>query len=232
MFCSIRRVLPCFARWTSPAGAVVADSLADCYDLTRLFCFLRDKTVTGWRLGALSNAGFECVAIADNVGSFQLQNFDSETTRRLEHILRRCRIDAIVEVHNPVDLTPIMDDETFEEAIQAVLEADNIDVGIIGCVPLTGALNTLASATGHRENVFDERSIASRMARLKTTIRKPWVAVVDAGSLYDPMASLLEEHAVSTFRTADRALRIFEQYCQSMIESMGSQTTVAATPGH
>jgi len=213
-------------------GAVVADSLADFYDLTRLFCCLRRKTVAGWRLGALSNAGFECVAIADNVGSFQLQNFDAETTRRLEHILRRCRIDAIVEVHNPVDLTPIMDDASFEEAIQVVLEADNIDVGIVGCVPLTGALNTLASAAGHRESVFDERSIASRMARLKTTICKPWVAVVDAGSLYDPMASLLEGHAVPTFRTADRALRVFEQYCRSMIESMGSQTTVAATPGH
>jgi acyl-CoA synthetase (NDP forming) len=214
------------------AGAIVADALADFFDLTRLSCFLKDKKVTGWRLGALSNAGFECVAIADNVGSFQLQRFDPETTRRLEDIFRRCRIDAIVEVHNPVDLTPIMDDETFEEAIQVVLEADNIDVGIIGCVPLTGALNTLASAAGHRENVLDERSIASRMAQLKSAIPKPWVAVVDAGSLYDPMASLLEAHEVPTFRTSDRALRVFEQYCQNMIESMGPQTTLAASPGH
>jgi acyl-CoA synthetase (NDP forming) len=214
------------------AGVVVAESLADFYDLTRLFCFLRDKRVTGWRLGALSNAGFECVAIADNAGSFQLESLNPETTRRLEDIFRRCRIDTIVDVHNPVDLTPIMDDETFEEAIRVVLEADNIDVGIIGCVPLTGALNTLVGAAGHRENVFDERSIASRMARLKTTIRKPWVAVVDAGSLYDPMASLLEEHEVPTFRTSDHALRVFRKYCQYMIESMGSQTTVAAKPGH
>ena len=42
------------------------ESLADFDDLTRLFCWLTDKPVGGWRLGAISNAGFECVAIADH----------------------------------------------------------------------------------------------------------------------------------------------------------------------
>ena len=35
---------------------------------------------------------------------------------------------------------------------------------------------------------------------------KPWVAVVDSGQLYDPLARGLEARGVPTFRTADRAL--------------------------
>ena len=53
-------------------GVVVAESLEDFEDLTLLFSQLREVQVTGWRLGAVSNAGFECVAIADNLGSFTL----------------------------------------------------------------------------------------------------------------------------------------------------------------
>jgi hypothetical protein len=36
--------------------------------------------------------------------------------------------------------------------------------------------------------------------------RKPWVAVVDSGPLYDPLARALESRGVPTFRSADRAL--------------------------
>jgi hypothetical protein len=42
---------------------------------------------------------------------------------------------------------------------------------------------------------------------------KAWIAVVDAGPLYDPMAHALEEGGIPTFRTADRALKLFGRYC-------------------
>jgi acyl-CoA synthetase (NDP forming) len=210
----------------------VADTLADFADITKLSCHLEGKPVAGWRLGAISNAGFECVAMADNLGRFDLQRFDDKTTRHLEELFQHCRIDSVVEVHNPVDLTPIMDDETFENAIRAVLEAECIDVGIVGCVPLTGALNTLAPNGQHGEDLFAERSIARRLARLKQSISKPWIAVVDGGALYDPMASFLEQNDVPTFRTADRALRVFEMFCHNKLASTGPHTHPAATPGH
>jgi acyl-CoA synthetase (NDP forming) len=214
------------------AGVVVADTLAEFSELIKLFCHLRDKQVSGWRLGAVSNAGFECVAIADNVGRFELHQFDQATTTRLEAVFRDCGIDAIVQVTNPVDLTPVMGDEAFEAAVRGVLEAKNVDVGIVGCVPLTGALNTLAPDEDRGENVRDARSIAQRLARLQHDLPRPWVAVVDGGTLYDSMALLLEEHGVPTFRTADRALRMLERFCRWRLQAMGPQTTLAATSGH
>jgi acyl-CoA synthetase (NDP forming) len=195
------------------AGVLLAETLADFDDLVRLACLLRGKRVDGLRLGALSNAGFESVAIADNLGPFALAPFGEATSRRLAGLLEGRRLAGIVDVHNPLDVTPILDDEAFAEAARTVLEDAAVDVGVIGCVPLTGALNTLAAGQGHAEDVARDGSVADRLARLGAELPKAWVAVVDGGPPYDPMARLLEERGVPVFRTADRALRLFGRYC-------------------
>ena len=92
------------------AGAIVAGTLDDFHDLVRVACRLRGRPVRGWGLGAVSNAGFECVAIADNLRGFELPAFDAVTTERVLTSFSRRRIERIVEVHNPVDTTPILDD--------------------------------------------------------------------------------------------------------------------------
>jgi acyl-CoA synthetase (NDP forming) len=196
------------------AGAVVAESLEDFDDLVRLFCLLRDKQVAGLGLGALSNAGFECVAMADNLGAFELPEFRADTQERLAAILEQHRLLSVVGVKNLLDLTPIVDDAAYEEAVRCVLEDESVDVAVIGCVPLSGALSTVAAGEGYDEDVRDEASIAMRMARLHAASKKAWVAVVDGGPLYDAMARLLLEKGVPTFRSADRALRLFGRYCR------------------
>jgi acyl-CoA synthetase (NDP forming) len=199
------------------AGVMIADSLADFEDLIRLCTMLRGKRVDGWRLGAVSNAGFECVAIADSLGRFRLASFTEETTTRLADLLESRRLATVVAVGNPVDLTPIMDDEPFATAVRAVLDDSQVDVAIVGCVPLTGALDTLPPAADHGEDVRDARSIASRLAARFRESDKAWVAVVDGGAPFDAMAAQLEDEGVPTFRTADRALRVFEAYCASRL---------------
>ena len=98
------------------------------------------------------------------------------------------RIDSVVDVHNPLDLTPMTGDAAYEDVVRAVLEADGVDVGLVGCVPLTAALNTLPAGAGHREDLAQADVIALRLARLKDELPKAWVAVVDAGAIYDPLA--------------------------------------------
>jgi acyl-CoA synthetase (NDP forming) len=195
------------------AGVTMADTLAGFEDLVRLSTLLGKKRVSGLRLGAVSNAGFECVAIADNLGSFTLPAFRECTTDRLKSIFRGCRIDSVVDAHNPLDVTPMMDDEAFEEAVRTVMEDEGIDVGVVGCVPLTAALDTLVAGQNHREDVYRAGSIGMRLAKLSNETTKPWIAVIDAGRLYDPLANLLEEKGIPTFRTADEALRAFSVFC-------------------
>jgi hypothetical protein len=57
---------------------------------------------------------------------------------------------------------------------------------------------------------------ANRLVRLMRDTTKPWIAAVDAGRIYDPMARLLEDGGVPTFRTADRALRLFNLWAAAV----------------
>ena len=194
------------------AGVVVAESIADFEDLVRLFVRLGRAPLAGRRLAAVSNAGFECVAIADNLGALTLAPLAPGTVSALEDLFRRSKLDTVVDVHNPLDLTPMTSDAPFEEAVRIMLADPGVDLGAIGCVPLTAALSTLPPGPGHREDVAHEGAIVARLARLRASIAKPWIAVVDSGALYDPMARLLEEAGVPTFRSADRALGLLDRF--------------------
>ncbi len=191
------------------AGALVADELADFEDLTRLSCLLHGRRL-GPRLGALSNAGFECVAAADSAGSFELAELSATTNERLDGLFRRLRLDAVVGARNPLDVTPIADDAAFAAAAELVIGDPSVDVALVGCVPLTGALRTLPAAG--EDGLAGAESVASRLGRLWADTDKAWVAVVDAGPLYDAFAYRLEELGIPTFRSADRALRLLDLY--------------------
>lgn len=194
------------------AGVLMADTLEDFDDLIRLFCLLRGKSA-GLRLGAVSNAGFECVALADHLGCFQLPAFEEETAGRLRGILASRRLDAILDVQNPMDLSPILDDEGYERVVRAILDDEGVEAAVVGCVPMTGALNTLAAGLGTTEDLERNGSIANRLARLFHESSKAWVVAVDGGPLYDPLARYLEDQKVPVFRSIDRAVRALERYC-------------------
>ena len=88
-------------RLAAAAGVIVADTLEDFEDLARLCLALRGRRPAGPRLGAMSNAGFECVAIADNLGAFTLADFSPATAAAMGEVLKRARIAEIVGVARP-----------------------------------------------------------------------------------------------------------------------------------
>jgi acyl-CoA synthetase (NDP forming) len=184
------------------AGILVAETLDDFTDLVRLLCLLRGRGAHGRGLGALSNAGFECVTLADGAGAtgLELAPLSDATRGRLRSLLIERGLGEIVTVRNPIDVTPMLDDEAFASATRLLLADDTVDVAVIGCVPHTGALDTLAP--GSRPG-----SVAHRLADLFVETGKPWVTVVDGGPRYDPMVEVLEAKGVPVFRSADRALR-------------------------
>jgi acyl-CoA synthetase (NDP forming) len=196
------------------AGAIVAETLDDFTDLVMLFTTLRGEPVPGTRLGALSNAGYECVAAADALRDLRLTSFTAQTRSRLEALFASSRVDQVVDVNNPLDVTPMLNDAAFEAAVRLVLEDGRVDVGLIGCVPATPALSTLPASASHLEDIAHSDSIAQRLVRVRKTIRKPWVAVVDAGAIYDPFVKVLQEGGVPVFRAADRAVRLLEIFVE------------------
>jgi acyl-CoA synthetase (NDP forming) len=188
------------------AGAAVVESLDAFDDALSTFTLLRGKSCGGRRLGALSNAGFECVAMADNLGELELASFSPRTLDALAGAYQKAGIGGIVDVHNPADLTPMADDEAYEECFRAILDDPGVDCGIAGIVPLTAALRSLDSGPDYAGDLRRDDGLAARYGRLMAESGKPWAAVVDSGPLYDALASALESRGVPTFRSADRAL--------------------------
>ncbi|HSQ38014.1 MAG TPA: acetate--CoA ligase family protein [Acidimicrobiia bacterium] len=197
---------------TADAGVLTAESLEDFEDLLRLAVLLRRREIAGPGLGAVSNAGFECVALADNPGPFFLPLLGSGTVARIEAVLAGLRLQSLVGVQNPLDLTPMADAAAFGEAAAAVLADPAVEVAVVGCVPLTPVLATLEAGPGHSEDLAASGSLARRLIDLWRATTKPWVLVIDGGSLYDPLARHLEREGVPVFRAADRALRALGRY--------------------
>lgn len=188
------------------AGALVVESIDDFEDLLMLAGAFADADVGGLGVGVVSNAGFECVAIADSLGALHLAKFAPATERRLQAVFAAARIDGFVDVHHPLDLTPIAGDQAFADAVAAVLDDPGVHQGVVGCVPLTAALATLPDDVGR------DGGVAGRLLAIRAATKKPFVAVVDSGLLYDAFAARLQEGGIPMFRSADRATRLLGHY--------------------
>ncbi len=199
------------------AGVVVADTLDDFNDLTLLFTLLRETHVGGWRLGAVSNAGYECVAIADNLGRFTLARFSDRTVQRVRDTLAQSRLERVVDIHNPMDLTPMAGDAAFGDVVDAIVGDEHTDAVVVGTVPFTVAMQTLAPGPGHEEDLARNGAFVSRIGSARQSTAKPMVAVIDAGPLYDPLAQALLGRGIPAFRSADRALRLLNLFCASRL---------------
>jgi len=198
------------------AGIQVAEGFDDFDDLMKIFTLLEGRKARGLSLGAVSNAGCECVAIADNLGAFNLASLSEETNGRLATMLGKAGIDSIVDIHNPADITPMADDEAYEGVFRTILEDDAVHVGVVGLVPFANTVTSLPrNPSVHGEDIEAVYSLPSRFGRLMAETSKPWVAIVDAGSLYDPMVEALEGLKVPTYRSVGRALRALNAFVRA-----------------
>ena len=202
------------------AGVTIAETPAAFDDLVRTFTLLDGRPARGRRLGAASNAGSECVTIADHAGSLELAQFSPETEARLRAILEPAGIVSVVDLHNPLDLTPIANAAITGAVARTILDADEVDAGIVGVVPMTDTIETLPPGPGHGEDLDRPGAIVSALAGLWAQTSKPWVCVVDAGSLYGPMIDRLSAAGIPVLSTADAATRALGAWCDAWREAM------------
>jgi acyl-CoA synthetase (NDP forming) len=201
------------------AGAIVAGNLFEFESFMKGLAFLQGREVRGRRVGLISNAGFECVVMADsleNGARLDLAAFTPETRKRIVATLQPLGIDRLQDVHNPLDVTPVADDAVFVECARAVLEDPGVDCAVVSNVPMTPAQQTLPAGEGHFEDLARPGSFASRMIELFRATEKPFVVNIDAGELYTPLVEYLEGAGIPVFRRADEALRFLRVYVARM----------------
>ena len=206
------------------AGAIVANDLFEFESFMKGLAWLEGRVVRGRRVGLVSNAGFECVMMADNLkdgAGLDLAAFAPETKERILASLRPLGIDRLLDVHNPLDVTPVADDAAFGESVRAFIEDPGVDCAVVSNVPLTKALQTLPAGEGHGEDFLRPGGFASRMIEVFRSTTKPVVVNIDSGTLYDPLADHFEKAGIPVFRRADEALRFLRMYVDRMSRATG-----------
>jgi acyl-CoA synthetase (NDP forming) len=196
------------------AGATVTDSITEFGDLIRLHAQLAGRPRLGGALGAVSNAGFECVAIADNLGDLSLARFGVDTETRLQELLVKARVDRIVDLHNPLDLTPMAGDTVFGEVVEALAAAPEVQALVVGCVPMTPALTTLPAGPGHGENLAADEAVAERLARVFHNCGKAMLVAVEGGEGYHALRRHLMERGVPVTGSVENATRLLALWHQ------------------
>ncbi len=221
------------------AGAIITDTFKEFEQLMELGTALHGKEVQGRRIGVISNAGFETVGMADAIlGTryrLEIPALSEATSQRIRTLLAKQKLDTLINVRNPLDLTPMAGGDAYEGCLNAMLADDRFDAVIVSVVPLTPQLSTIA------DELVRSDSLVHRLPAVARDSDKPIIAVVDAGALYEPMVRALREGGIPTFRSADQAVRSLGRYLchrseriESIVpeESANNRQTAALSHAH
>lgn len=205
------------------AGAIVAEDFNTFDDLFYIAGALHGKKV-GKRLGAISGAGFEAVGMADSIAtetsSLEMGALEAVTVERVQAILAAKRLDALVEVRNPIDINPGADDEAHLQITKAFLDDPNIDAVVVGLDPTAPSIRGLESSKlrpGY--DLSDPNGTVHIYPPLAAKSDKPVIGIVDGGSLYDAMAAKLMDQGVCVFRNCGRGTKALARYVEARLEA-------------
>jgi acyl-CoA synthetase (NDP forming) len=212
------------------AGAIVAEDFNSFDDLFYIAGALHRKNIGGKRLGAISGAGFEAVGMADFIESdsfaMEMPALETGTVKQLEEILLAKKLNALVEVRNPIDINPGADDEAHLQIVEAFLQDPNIDAVVVGLDPTAPAVRALERSTLRPGfDITDPKSTVHLMPPLVNRNDKPVIGIVDGGQLYDAMCAGLMDQGVCVFRNCARGTRALVRYVEARLyaESLKSR---------
>ncbi|MDP2825099.1 MAG: CoA-binding protein [Sulfuritalea sp.] len=208
------------------AGAIVADDFNGFDDLFYIAGALHRKKIGGNRLGAISGAGFEAVGMADFIEAdnfaMEMGALESGTLTLLEAILLTKKLNALVEVRNPIDINPGADDEAHLQIVEAFLQDPNIDAVVVGLDPTAPAVRALESSKLRPGfDITDPKSTVHLMPPLVARNEKPVIGIVDGGQLYDAMCAGLMDQGVCIFRNCASGTRALVRYVEARLYADG-----------
>jgi acyl-CoA synthetase (NDP forming) len=185
------------------AGAFVTENFTEFESVLKFMVLFDYKKIKGNRVSVISNAGFETVGMADNLSNLELPKFSKDTKNKIKNTLAKAKIDKLVSAENPLDVTPVASDYIYLDCIKHLLEDSSVDFGIVSCIPMTPAIKSI-------EEELDNTSMFYMINELGKNSKKPFIVIVDSGSIFDKACSLIE--SVPVFRESDDAIKFLSKY--------------------
>jgi indolepyruvate ferredoxin oxidoreductase beta subunit len=210
------------------AGAIVVDTFKEFEQIVALATSLHGKQVTGLGIGVISNAGYETVGMADAISGaryrLEIPALGEATARRITILLKEYRLDTLVNVRNPLDLTPMANEDIFEGCVRAMVDDERISAVVASAVPLTPQMLTTP------EELATKGSLPDRWKTLFAESTKPVIAVMDSGSPFEELARRIHAAGVPVFQSSDQAVRSLGRYLCHRAERHLSSDGGDATP--
>lgn len=208
----------------SQAGAIVVDTFKEFEQVLDLATAFHQCEVRGKRIGIVSNAGFEAVGMADAmIGAryaLEIAGLSENTTAAIQSVLAEAKLAQLINVRNPLDITPMAGEDVYNRCAAAMLADTRIDAVIVAVVPFTSELATTAE-----ELKTGQISVADDLPALLKRYNKPLIAVIDAGKMYEPLALLLRKRGIPVFPSCDQAVRSLGRYvCHRVAHSIKPAT--------
>ncbi len=193
------------------SGAVIAETYDEFADLLMLASYLAHVPHIKGDLFTVSNAGFECAGIADHAHKYKLLPLAKypDVQEAITHCLQEHRLDRIVSARNPLDVTPMADDQALSALFALLQQTQEINTLVFSIVPFTPALASLPAGTKYDENMNKAESFISFLKYTKPN--KPTIICVDAGRAYDPYCAAILTAGYPVMRSIDRTIRMLER---------------------
>lgn len=201
----------------SDAGALMTESLEEYSELMQMAIAFKRKKINGTRLACLSNAGYETVGMADAIcekSQFTLGEYDEKTAATIQNVLTMGRLAGLVDIHNPLDITPMAPDLVYAGCLQAQISCPGIDACIVGILPLTPAMKTLPPGVDPAgvDTILAPDALPALFSKIAHYSAKPVITTVDCGRLYDPLCDELRRNGVPCFKSVDSAMKSLQRY--------------------
>ncbi len=198
------------------AGALMTDSLEEFDGMMNMAVYLHDKTITGFQVGTMSAAGFESVGIADALesrdSSLTLPPFTGATQDAIADLLEQAGLSDIVDIKNPLDVTPAAPDSVHTGAIQAMAADDTIDAVITSLGSLSPATSDTPAPDRPEGFIAGPQSVSSLLPEMVCSTSKPVVVFNDAGQVHDALNQHLGNLGIPVFRSCSQAMGLLARY--------------------
>lgn len=155
------------------------------------------------KVAVISNAGFETVSSADNLGSMRKEKrqnrmmpMNDDLKEKLTEVFKANGLSELVGAANPLDLTPMADEKAYLESLE-VFSRSEADAIVFCAVPLTDRFNSKEKAA--------VEAFAKRVREIALETGKSVLVAVDAGSIYDEYRRIFKETGLPVFVSIEEA---------------------------
>lgn len=156
------------------------------------------------------------MGIADSLQSrdscLTLPPFSDATRAALAQLFDRAGLTDIMDIKNPLDLTPAAPDAVYTGAVSAMAADPEIDAVVTSLGSLAPATSDTPSETDPAGFTSGPNSASAQLPGIVRWATRPVVVFNDAGQAHEGINQKLRDRGIPVFRSCNQAMSLLARY--------------------